>query len=419
MGKGKQSKFFYGYIVLAAIWVIYFFNVATPLYGVSAINANMVAATGFDAAVVGTAVSISTAMQGVTSPVVGTLVAKKGVRLPLIIGSVLLVISGFCLAFLPVTPAGFILFYGVMVGAGMGFAGILTTQCTVNEWFAQKKAMAIALAVSAGGVGGFVLPLVCQAISDVRWNLGWLFIGATCCISVILSVFVMKNRPADVGEVPDGRAYAEKHAAVHGTAEAGPVYSLGKVFRTSAIWLVVVGSALRNVLYYATVGHIVLYLVGNGIPNVQAVATISVMSMASLIGRFVAGFITGKVLSARMEGVLSNLFCTAAIVLLVFCGQSLLLMNLGGALMGLGLGMGYISQPLVTTECYGKENFSAISGWTSILSYVAAAVGPLVAGLAAKATGSYVTIYLVFGALCAVGGLIMLGIRKPDPAELE
>ena len=70
-------------------------------------------------------------------------------------------------------------------------------------------------------------------------------------------------------------------------------------------------------------------------------------------------------------------------------------------------------------EGYGKENFSAISGWTSILSYVAAAVGPLVAGLAAKATGSYVTIYLVFGALCAVGGLIMLGIRKPDPAELE
>lgn len=418
MESGKKSKVFYGYIVLGAIWIIYFFNVSTPLYGVSAINANMVAQTGFDAAAVGLAVSICTLMQGLTGPIVGVFIRKKGVKLPLLIGSVLLVAGSLLIAFFTRSSTSLVLFYGVLVGAGMGFAGILTTQCVVNEWFQAKKALALAIAVSAGAIGGFVLPQLCQAISGVRWNLGWIFIAVTCCISILLTLFVMVNRPADIGEVPDGRAYHEKHAVEEAAAEAeGPVYKMSRVFRTSAFYLILTNNALRGALYYACVGHIVLFLVGKGVAQTAAVFVISIMSLASLCGRFLAGALTGRFFHARYNCVAANIFCAVAILVLLF-GKSPMLLNLGGILMGLGIGVGYIGMPMVTSECYGKENFSAVSGWLSSVNYIMSAVGPLVAGFMAKYTGSYVLTFLIFGALSVLGAVAALTIHKPDPATM-
>ncbi len=78
----RSGKFFYGYIILAAIWIIYFTNLGFTVYGTTALNAGMAAERGFDAAAIGFAVGLCTLMQGLTGPVVGHLIDRRGIRLP-------------------------------------------------------------------------------------------------------------------------------------------------------------------------------------------------------------------------------------------------------------------------------------------------------------------------------------------------
>ena len=43
----RRFPFFYGYVMLAAVWCLYFCVFGTVLYGASVINANMQQAMGF------------------------------------------------------------------------------------------------------------------------------------------------------------------------------------------------------------------------------------------------------------------------------------------------------------------------------------------------------------------------------------
>ena len=81
------SRIFYGWIMVAVVWLIYMFTTALPLYGGSVLNSLVVLKAGVKEETLGLAATVHTAMTGVLSPLVGYVVKCRGSRLAFIVGS--------------------------------------------------------------------------------------------------------------------------------------------------------------------------------------------------------------------------------------------------------------------------------------------------------------------------------------------
>ena len=416
----KNNKIFYGWIVVIAAWLIYFSNVGLILYGTSILNARMISATNFNEAAIGIAFSLCTAFQGITSPISGLIIRKKGIKLSFIIGSLILVISSILIAKFTINEKYFIVFYGILVGSGMGLAGILTCQSTVNYWFNRQKSIAMAIVLSAGGLSGFVAPQIFEYIISLgNWKTGWYFIAANCTLSLIISIFVIVNKPENIGQIPDGR---EKNYIDLDNKKVedsnNTTLKVAQVFKMPSLYLLIYCNATRLALYYACIGHIVIYLVRNGIEYYVAAFVISIISITSLIGRFAAGFTSDKILKSNTILAISNIIMAVGMILFNNI-SSIAFIYFSAILFGFGLGIGYVSQPLIISNYYGSNNFPIVNGVIYPINYIAASIGPIAAGFVASMTGSYSIAFGIMSALSISGGIVLFFIKPLEFLQMR
>ena len=65
---------------------------------------------------------------------------------------------------------------------------------------------------SGGGIGGFILPPILNRViagSNGNWRNGWWIFLGLAAIGAALVIFAVKEKPADLGQVPDGGAAAD------------------------------------------------------------------------------------------------------------------------------------------------------------------------------------------------------------------
>lgn len=390
---------FYGWIIVGVTFLIYFFNVGLMLYGAPAINAKMIKDLDplFNPAVVGTAVAISTACQGVLSAATGALARKTGIKKLFIFGSFMLCAGSLAIAFGPENRIYFIAMYGSMMGIGLAFGGMLSSQTLLNDWFNKKKGFAMSIAVSSGSVCGMIAPTVISKIVEGSWKNGWLLIAAMTAVSALLTAIVVVNRPADKGQYPDG---AKEAPPVREKAEV----SVADVFKRRNIYLVMTSTLTRLVVYYGVMGHLIIFLTrDNGMERTKAAVALSIISTTSLLSRIVGGTISGQWMSAKLISFLTNIFNTVGLIVLI-TSQSLPMVYAAALILGVGFGAGNIAHPLIIAEAFGTERFPVITGATYPVNYIIGALGPLMAGVIATALGSYIPFFIIAAIVCALGG---------------
>lgn len=414
----RRTPFFYGYVILATVWLLYFSVIGMILYGASVVNAQMQLVLGFDEQYVGLASTACTIISGVMGPAVGWIISKRGVRLPYLIGSAMVAVASFLLALLPQTQVSFLLLYGVVIGSGIGFAGIMTAQSAVNDWFDKKKSMAMAVALTAGAAGGFLAPqVVSRLLSAGDWTWGWLFIGGMSVLSFALSALLLVNRPADIGEVPDG---------LHGAPppEKAPERPDGFTFRSvlkgPEFYMVLFSYAARTALYYAFMAYVIIFLRGEGMSAAFGAGLLSLISVSSLVGRLLAGAVPERLVPANRSLGLGNVVMGAG-TLLVTAAHSQGAILLGGVGFGLGIGVATVALPIVVSRLYGAGHFSVVNGNLSLLNYLFGAGGPAVVGGVAGLLGGYRLPFAAAAVLVVVSGgvVCLLHMKRAEAAEME
>ena len=154
-------------------------------------------------------------------PVAGYLVDKVGPRR--------MVLSG-----LLVMGVGFLLFsrvndlwqfYGafVLASMGAGFGTWLPMMTVLNHWFQKKRSLAMSLAMEGFALGGvFVIPVLAWSIDPEEPDrLGWRATAAIIGLGLIVLAGpvsrLVRNRPQEYGEVPDGRRNSRLQSAATGS----------------------------------------------------------------------------------------------------------------------------------------------------------------------------------------------------------
>jgi cyanate permease len=403
---------FYGWIMVAVVFLIYFTNVGLPLYGISIIDAEMVRAETavVNAAVVGTAVAIRTSVHGLLSISAGILARKTGVKKMIIAGSLMLCGGSLALSRLPLNPARYVVLHGAVLGAGLAFGGILMSQSLLNDWFSKNKGIAMSIAVSAGSVCGIFAPPILSELITTGWRNGWTLIAGAAAFSALLALFVIVNRPEDKGLYPDG---AKKPPPPPPKAFSG---SLREIFRSKKIYLIMASNLSQLMVYYALAAHQMIFLTQEGgIDRSKAAGCLSVISFVTFISRVTTGALCGRAFHPKTAMFAANLANSLGLVILC-TSRELPMVYAAAFFLGIGSGASNIAYPLLICSEFGSERFPPIAGSTYPLNYFMGSLGPLLAGFTAFAFGSYIPGFIGLAVVCTVGGVLLL-LVKPEKAE--
>jgi MFS family permease len=414
----RQSNF-YGWKLLAIFWFILFANFAFPLYGASVVNTYMAEALHWDRTQLGTAYAIYQLMIGVPAPLIALLIVKKGVRFSAAIGCWVVVTGALLMSTVVHTSLQVDLVYGLMIGLGAMTGGVLVSQTAINRWFDKYKGLAITLVHTGGTFGGFVAARLLDKVIRVsggNWRAGWWLIAGVSTICALLAMLFVRERPADLGQFPDGAADQKAassvradahHARVHKTSEH---WTLLDALRTPAIWLILISLLGFSAGYPLYLAHGNAHLRDLGYTPAQAASSISIMLLCALFGTLLFATIADRI-EPRLAWAAASL---------VFAGGMLLAMHAAGpvglylyaVLLGSSFGVCFSAMMVLPANYYGVAGYPPVISFMMVIGTTAGALGARIAGMVFDRVHSYTPVFYCVAALSVLSAIVLL-LMKP------
>lgn len=258
-----------------------------------------------------------------------------------------------------------------LTGFGAGTTNI-PLMALVAHWFGRSlRGRAAGFIVSGSGVAivfsGWVIPLINSHLGDEGWRSSWLLLGALVAVIALLSLLLIRNRPAEMGLQPLGlplnRADSRQQDAAH--PHAGRIIThLGAIYFTFGFTYVI----------YAT--FIVTTLVQErGFTE-------------ALAGEFWMWVGLVSIFSGPLFGTLSDRLGRKPALMMVFALHTLAYL--------------FIALPLSTTFAYLSVFLWGIGVW-SIPSIMAASVGDYLGAERAAAAFGSITLFFGIGQITGPG----------------
>lgn len=148
--------------------------------------------------------------------------------------------------------------------------------------------------------------------------------------------------------------------------------------------------------------HLVPFLLEHGHSAAFAATATGALGALSVSGRLV---LTGAVrrVSAMVVTALMFVIQGAGVLLLLLAGATT-----AGAvgfvlLFGLGFGAGTIARPALVAPSFGTARYATLAGLLALITTAATTTGPLLAGVARTASGSYAPVLVAVLILCVTG----------------
>ncbi len=172
---------------------------------------------------------------------------------------------------------------------------------------------------------------------------------------------------------------------------------LTEAFHTRLFWLIAIAEFLYACAIFATLGHLVVYLIGVGYTANLSASSLSMIYLMSTLGKLSMGFSADRV-SPRI--VLSLVFGGAAVgTILLFAAASGLMVAGFIVLVGIAAGTPLVLLPLVFIQSLGLKRLGSVQGAAGIFATIGAAIGPVAAGRIFDVSGSYATAFGVFATM--------------------
>lgn len=302
------------------------------------------------------------------------------------------------------------LFYGVLIGVGLGL-GFAPLSSIVARWFSQRKGLALGIALSGVNVGTIIIPpLISYIILHVGWRVAFPIIGLIILVAFLIAALVLRRDPQEKGLAPYG--YHETRGAIGYSSYTPSGLTLSEALRNRQLWVLIVVCGAFFLGQQMVMFHIVNYATDMGIEAILAASILSSIALGSLIGRLATGTLSDIVGLKRLF-----FFCIAGMAILfpwLILIRSMVMFTVFGLIFGFLYG-GMIPLPAVlASRLFGTRALGAIFGAVSLGIVEAAALGPLVAGYIFDSTQSYYYAFALASVLISAAALLSLTLRTKN-----
>ena len=373
---------------------------------------------GWSRATIGFAVGVNILLYGLMGPFAAAILERFGLRRT--IGCALAVISaGVALTPLMTQSWHLVLLWGVVVGSGSGVTALVLASTVASRWFSTQRGLVMGVLAAATATGQLVfLPLLAFMAETVGWRPASVLISAIAAVLILPVMAFMRDRPSDLGIPPYGGAAVVPRPAVTMNPVRRAFGALGVGLVSRDFWLLAGSFFVCGASTNGLIGtHLIAACMDNGIPEVTAAGLLAAMGLFDMVGTTLSGWLSdrwdNRMLLAWYYGMRG--LSLLALPFLFDAGFA------GVGYAGLGLfavfyGLDWIATipPTVrlAARCFGEDNAPVMFAWIAASHQLGGASAAWLAGVARTGTGSYMTAFMVAGALCLVASVMVAFIGR-------
>jgi MFS family permease len=418
----SHTNSFYGWKLVGVLWFLDFLNMGFPYYGGAVINTYMRNEIVMSRSTYGLGFTLLNLFVGLPSILVAAAILRWGIRQSFAIGSSLILAGALWLSFVATRPWHYVLGFGVLAGSGISFGTIVPAATAITRWFVRYRGRAMAVTLSASGFAGFVGAPVTNrmlAATGGNWRLAWLVVCSVAILSGIFALLFVKERPEDLGQVPDGRILANaavRDAVVDSLTTKFP-WTASQAYGTHAYWMIVIGGIASQFPFFFFVAHWLLHLKAAGIAPADAAWAMGLLSIGAVGGRLIGGWLMDR-MTARIAFML-GLCCyfAGSVLALNVSPQALWIAFLAAIFYGAGFGWTFICLNTSTAHFYGPLAFPKLNGMSMLLTAVFCSPAGFIGGKLFDIYGNY-TLAFELNMVIAAGGIAALFFSTmPAPPE--
>ncbi|MFQ5633965.1 MAG: MFS transporter [Gammaproteobacteria bacterium] len=428
MTETPAKRLFYGWYIAAACLLIYLFTNGMSIF----VPQNLFPRFMESFAATEGQVSLTTGLMfGVTifvAPFAGALIDRFG---PLRVIRIGLTIMAVCFTAYPFTQSiRQLIAIHIGLGFGLVLGGLLVNVVLLSNWFVRRRGAIIGLLTSMSSLGGLILPNMIAPLVNApeygwRWGMGALTV-AFWLLAIVPGFFVLRARPADVGQFPDGDAVPARATgtnANHGPEEQTDGVSFGAALRSRTIYVLAIGSACLWFTFQAINSQIQIYLeLEAGLPAPDATRLYTTIFGCSVAGKFLFGAISDRFAKRHVMRAASLVLLLGCLSIFDWSGGAPGLtadtarLTLFTVLFGLGYGGSFTMIQLVCVESFGRRALGKLLGIIICIDSAGGMFGTVWTGQMKTATGSYLIPFTVV-AIVAFVALINVLLIRPVPVR--
>ena len=397
------SRVFYGVWIMLLMLYVLFFNGGMGFYSYHVFVPRFEEAFGWTRFQTVVPAAVWALAYGLSGFFVGAWIQRFGIRKVIVTATI--AGSGLFFSLSLITQLWHLYVLLAFLGVTVAATTLIPAQTVITLWFNEKRGRAMGFTLMGIGLGGMVLtPLVAWLIQEVGWR-GTYRVSALAILVLTLPpvLLFLKNKPSDIGEVPDGRAAAGAGA---GEVHVPTGIPARRAVRTSAFWLLFFTYLLQVYVMSAINVNTTAFAEGVGYTPLVAPLFMAFAVGISVPGRFISGWLTDRIAPQLLMAAAGLLLGSSAVALhllvIEFGVIGYLPIWIFGFLQGLGIAAATVVLPILVGRCFGDLEFGKIQG----LVMAGFAVGVIFGGPSAAkifdTTGSYAWAFV----LCAVGGAI-------------
>lgn len=342
-------------------------------------------ALGFQRGTFTVYISIMGLVSALSMPVWGKLVPKIGIKAMVVasgaIAGIGLISMSYFTSLMPFYIAAF------FVGMASTSASMLPASIVINNWFVEKRGLAMGLAMAFTGVSTAILsPIMVKVILKSGWGAAYMMLGIVYMVLTIpVGLFILKAHPAQAGLTAYGAK--EQTAGQAGAGASLPGVSSSVAFKSGAFYITCFGLMLIGIAVMGFIPHMPAFYVGKGLTPTMAGSIMSIFALGLIVIKVCSGWLNDKL--GTVNASVALLICGA-----VGLAAMTFISNYGSAIAvtviyAIGVVFFTVMPPLLAGKMFGPKEFSVIYALMGCLGAMGCAIGAPVFGVIFDKTGAY------------------------------
>ena len=415
-----MDRIYYGWIVLAGLFLIYMASNGIVLNAIPTFYPSMIQEFGWSESEVTQPAGLFFLGSALASLVGGALVDKYPVKRLMIAGLIMVTVALGSVGLVS-NLTQFILIY-LVFAIGLAIGGLIPSMVLLTRWFVQFRGIAVGILLMANNFGGSVFNFLIGGIIDESgWRIAAFTLAGLGGLMMLIPVlFIVKNRPEDIGSHADGAdapatnfAEASAGASVSGLtlidAFKSPVFYL-LAFVTAVMWFSIIGLLQHQTIYFGQDLQLSSEVLGG---------VIGIFFLFGFAGNIVFGFLSDRFDKSTVM-LVATVTLAAGIALIRFASADATMVIYAYALVaGLGYGGSFTMIQLTIADFFAGASYGKILGVFTFVDTLAGSMGAIVLGSMRVADGNYIQSFNIMLGLCVVSIIfvgILMQIRRSQKA---
>lgn len=323
----------------------------------------------------------------------------------------ILILIGTALTFLAFTgfaymPGSLMFYYSLFFVYTVGYilSGPIPHQVIVSQWFRKKRGMAMGMVYVGVGLFGSAGSLLVNYVANhYGFHVALQVLGVCVLLAWPIAIWVLKNKPADVGQFPDGESVPSADQKIEQK-------SFAFLLRQPAFWLLTVGSFCSIGAIGAVNFHMKFVFEDQGFTNTKQLndiwTTANVLILwSSIIGRLFVGWIADRAPKKIVMVCTYFLVSVTIPVLLLVTPMKQEYVYVFAVLFGFGMGADYMLIPLMAAEQFGVNSLARAMAIILPTDTIGQTWFPYGIARLREAVGSYSTALTVVFVVAVIGAI--------------